>query len=102
MHAKKRTYTNSVDPDEAPQNAASHLALGNGRSFTILSKLDLERLILVLCTHFVHITSRIHQNCEGAQWLSGRVLNWRPRGRGFEPHRRHCVVVLEQDTFILA
>ena len=26
----------------------------------------------------------------------------RPRGRGFEPHRRHCIVVLEQDTFILA
>ena len=23
-------------------------------------------------------------------------------GSGFEPHRRHCVVVLEQDTFILA
>ena len=21
---------------------------------------------------------------------------------GFEPHRRHCFVVLEQDTFILA
>ena len=37
-----------------------------------------------------------------AQWLSGRVLDSRPRGRGFEPHRRHCVVVLEQDTFILA
>ena len=36
------------------------------------------------------------------QWLSGRVLHWRPRGRGFEPHRRHCGVVLEQDTFILA
>ena len=33
---------------------------------------------------------------------SGRVLDSRPRGRGFEPHRRHCVVVLEQDTFILA
>ena len=32
----------------------------------------------------------------------------RSRGRGFEPHRRHCVYlsiiccVLEQDTFILA
>ena len=39
---------------------------------------------------------------EGAQWLSGRVLDLRPRGRVFEPHRRHCVVVLEQDTFILA
>ena len=34
--------------------------------------------------------------------LSGRVLDSRPKGRGFEPHRRHCVVVLEQDTFILA
>ena len=33
---------------------------------------------------------------------SGRVLDSRPKGRGFEPHRRHCVVVLEQDTFILA
>ena len=39
---------------------------------------------------------------EGVQWLSGRVLDSRPRGRGFEPHRHHCVVVLEQDTFILA
>ena len=39
---------------------------------------------------------------KGAQWLSGRVLDSRPKGRGFEPHRRHCVVVLEQDTFILA
>ena len=37
-------------------------------------------------------------NCVG----SGRVLDSRPKGRGFEPHRRHCVVVLEQDTFILA
>ena len=29
--------------------------------------------------------------------LSGRVLDSRPRGGGFD-----CVVVLEQDTFILA
>ena len=43
-----------------------------------------------------------YQKVEGAQWLSGRVLDLRPKGRGFEPHRRHCVVVLEQDTFILA
>ena len=34
--------------------------------------------------------------------LSGRVLDSRPRGRRFEPLLRHCVVVLEQDTFILA
>ena len=38
----------------------------------------------------------------GSQWLSGRVLDSRPKGCGFQPHRRHCVVVLEQDTFILA
>ena len=38
----------------------------------------------------------------GAQWLSGRVLDSRPRGHRFKPHWRHCVVVLEQDTFILA
>ena len=38
----------------------------------------------------------------GAQWLSGGELDSRPRGRGFGPRRRHCVVVLEQDTFILA
>ena len=43
-----------------------------------------------------------HEGCQGAQWLSGRVLDSRRKGRGFEPHRRHSVVVLEQDTFILA
>ena len=28
--------------------------------------------------------------------LSGRVLDSRPKGRGFEPHRRHCVVSLSK------
>ena len=37
---------------------------GDINIITNLSKLDLERLILVLRTHFVHITSRIHQNCD--------------------------------------
>ena len=48
-----------------------------------------------------HLSQR-SRGTEGVQWLSDRVLDSRPRGRGFEPHRRHCVVVLEQDTFILA
>ena len=30
------------------------------------------------------------------------MLDSRPEGHGFEPHRCHCVVVLEQGTFILA
>ena len=34
---------------------------------------------------------------EGAQWLSGRVLDWRQRGHGFEPHRRHFVVSLSKN-----
>ena len=33
----------------------------------------------------------------GAQWLSGRVLESRPKCRGFEPHRRHCVVSLSKN-----
>ena len=33
---------------------------------------------------------------------SGSAVELRPKGRGFEPQRRHCVVVLDQDTFILA
>ena len=33
----------------------------------------------------------------GAQWLSGRVLDSRPKGRGFEPHRRHWVVSLSKN-----
>ena len=33
----------------------------------------------------------------GAQWLSGRVLDSRLKGRGFEPQRRHCVVSLSKN-----
>ena len=33
------------------------------------------------------------------QWLSGRELDSRPKGRGFELHLRHCVVDFEQDIF---
>ena len=33
----------------------------------------------------------------GAQWLSGRVLDSRPKGRRFEPHWRHCLVSLSKN-----
>ena len=34
----------------------------------------------------------------GAQWLSGRVLlDSRPKGSGFEPHRHHWVVSLSKN-----
>ena len=42
--------------------------------------------------------TEIHYNLDmGARWLSGRVLDSRPKGRGFEPHRRHCVVSLSKN-----
>ena len=44
----------------------------------------------------------IQPGSEGVQWLRGRVLDLRPRGSWLESQWRHCVVVLEQDTFILA
>ena len=36
---------------------------------------------------------------EGVRWLSGSVLDSRPRGRRFKSHRYHCIVVLEQDIY---
>ena len=41
------------------------------------------------------VYSGLH-SISGAQWLSGRVLDSRSRGRGFEPQRRHCVVSLSK------
>ena len=37
------------------------------------------------------------QSQTGAQWLSGRVLDLRPRGHRFEPHQCHCVVSLSKN-----
>ena len=31
---------------------------------------------------------------DGAQWLSGRVLDSRPKGPRFKPHQGHCIVSL--------
>ena len=41
------------------------------------------------------VCSGLH-SISGAQWLSGRVLDLRQRGRGFEPQRSHCVVSLSK------
>ena len=75
--------------------------------FTVYSNLwldltDVNEATVVSCVirTFYNFGNNIY--LRGAQWLSGRVLDSRPKGRGLEPHRRHCVVVLEQDTFILA
>ena len=44
----------------------------------------------------LHCLLRLKQSPGGAKWLSGRVLDSRHSGRGFEPHQRHCVVSLRK------
>ena len=50
---------------------------------------------LVMTSH--SFTEKSNHNFVGAQWLSGRVLDSRLRGRGFEPYRHHCVVSLSKN-----
>ena len=42
----------------------------------------------------------IMYHSSGGQWLSGRMLDSRPRGREFKPHRRHCVVSLNKNIIV--
>ena len=39
----------------------------------------------------------LHLFYVGAQWLRGRVLDSRPRGRSFKPHWHHCIVSLSKN-----
>ena len=76
------------------------------KTFTVClcDKYNFHELDRLFCSYTCHVAHSQNGRTYGmgAQWLSGRVLDSRPKGRGFEPHRRHCVVPLEQDTFILA
>ena len=51
--------------------------------------------VTLLCEKNVAMSLR-NAHDERAQWLSGKVLDSRPRGRGFEPHQRHCIVSLSK------
>ena len=52
----------------------------------------------------MHVKGRLLDQgvIHGGHRLSSRVLDSRRIGSGFEPHQQHCVMVFEQDTFILA
>ena len=45
---------------------------------------------------FFVISHDIYQSM-GAQWLSGRVLDSRPKGHGFEPHQCQCIVSMSKN-----
>ena len=59
----------------------------------MLSRLEHEKSFIISGSGLIIFTIT---KKKGAQWLSGRVLASRPKGRGFEPHRRHCVVSLSK------
>ena len=52
----------------------------------------------ILQRNYIIIIIFSFYNTVGAQWLSGRVLDSRLRGSGFEPHHRHCVVSLNKNN----
>ena len=90
------TEENTMIPD---QTAPKGITLKTSDVFCEKQML-LENMYMQLAN--VKFCNYIKSSSKGVQWLSGRVLDLRLRGRRFEPHRCHCVVVLEQDTFILA
>ena len=49
---------------QQPKHQAPTISSKDKFSLQILSKLDLEKLLLVIRTHFVLITSRINRNCD--------------------------------------
>ena len=54
------------------------------------------KLTILELSKVVYVNRYWYTIVTGAQWLSGRVLDSRPSDRGFEPHRRHCVVSLSK------
>ena len=58
-------------------------------------KIHIEPFCLVTGPEVINLFSMLN-SAEGVQWLSGRALDSRPRGPGFEPQGRHCVVSLSK------
>ena len=91
------TYRNCDFPDPL-----SPLCIRACSEFTCSSDPVIDLHLLVVCKlGGMGRSFLLYIRVRGGQWLSGRVLDSRPRGRGFEPHRRHCDVSLSK-TRILA
>ena len=75
-------WTDSKDTDQMSQILASDK--------------DLHCLLTAYSIEILNNTCTTQWLSHGAQWLSGRVLDLRPKGSGFDPHRRHCVVSLSK------
>ena len=87
------TYQNCDFPPEP----LSPLCIRACSAFTYSSDPVIDLRLLVVCK--LGGTGRsflLYIRVRGGQWLSGRVLDSRPRGRWFEPQRRHCDVSLSK------
>ena len=54
--------------------------------------MSLYQTIIFLFPNKTYVVGAQKNRLEGAQWLIGKVFDSRPKGSGFEPHRRQCVV----------
>ena len=68
----------------------SYLAI----NLTLVLGAQQKRLIEALIIYVLFIFTK-----RGNRWLSGRVLDMRLRGCGFEPHRRHCLVSMTKTLY---
>ena len=57
----------------------------------------ISQKLYISCFPFLLGNSSTYKIKVGVQWLSGRVLDSRPKVCGFEPHRLHCVVSLSKN-----
>ena len=66
---------------------------------------SIDKQILIGPRHTGRLRAKPYVTCLlcglGAHWLSGKVLESRPKGPRFKPHRRHCVVSLSKTHLIL-
>ena len=55
----------------------------------------------IFCLPWIRFSHLKLPSSRGAQWVSGRVLDSRPRGRRFQYHQPHCVVSLNKTHLLL-
>ena len=70
--------------------------------FLSRARKEIAKFVICSCDWRFRVKSNNLINTKVDRVRSGSVVLCLTRGRGFEPHRRHCVDVLEQDIFILA
>ena len=87
--ASLRIYTDSSDFSLFCDEIRTEI-----RVLPIYKVKDKQWLINKLCVQSLSLSLSLSL---GAPWLSGRVLESRPKGHGFEPHRRHCVVSVSKN-----